>query len=207
MSEAPTPPVAPPPPRGSILKVTLLAIGVAALVLVAVVLPAEYGIDPLGTGEMLGLTGITRGGAATDVITPDPDGPLTPQQVPYKIDAIELTVFPGRFIEYKYYLEEGAPMIYMWSATAPLEIDFHTEPAGQGPEASDSFERGTASSGRGSYVAPYAGIHGWYWRNPTDRPVTITLNTAGFYSQARMFADDGVGEPVDVQDPAPPPTW
>ena len=75
--------------------------------------------------------------------------------------------------------------------------------------ASDSFERASAQTGaRGSYRAPYGGIHGWYWENKGDQPVTITLQTAGFYSQARMFSDTGSSEPMEVQNPAlPAPTF
>jgi hypothetical protein len=45
-------------------------------------------------------------------------------------------------------------------------------------------------------VAPYAGIHGWYWRNNTDRDVAITLVSTGFYPSARLFLDGGSGEEV-----------
>jgi len=38
-----------------ILTATLIAAAVAAVILVVAVLPAEYGIDPLGTGKALGL--------------------------------------------------------------------------------------------------------------------------------------------------------
>lgn len=44
-------------PSGRRLLVTsLIAVGGAALALVTVVLPAEYGIDPTGVGDVLGLT-------------------------------------------------------------------------------------------------------------------------------------------------------
>jgi hypothetical protein len=195
--------IAPPvPSRGRILKATLLALVVAAVVLVTAVLPAEYGIDPLGTGAAMGLTGMT-GAAPAPPIVPAAGGPLTTRQLPYKVDAIELTIPPKRFLEYKYQLAEGATMLYVWRATGPLDIDFHTEPAGKPPEASDSFERGQATGGRGAYRAPYSGIHGWYWENKGDQPVKVTLQTAGFYSQARLFSDDGSSKPLPVKDLPP----
>src|SRR5215207_8018897 len=43
------------PTSGQLLRSTLLAAGVATALLVAVVLPAEYGIDPTGAGRLLGL--------------------------------------------------------------------------------------------------------------------------------------------------------
>ena len=36
----------------------------------------------------------------------------------------------------------------------------------------------------GSLVAPFAGIHGWSWENAGEGDLTITLTTAGFYSDA-----------------------
>jgi hypothetical protein len=43
------------PSSGQLLRSTLIAAGVAAALLVTVVLPAEYGIDPTGAGRALGL--------------------------------------------------------------------------------------------------------------------------------------------------------
>lgn len=39
-----------------LLRATLLALAVAGLLLITVVLPAEYGIDPTGVGRVIGLT-------------------------------------------------------------------------------------------------------------------------------------------------------
>jgi hypothetical protein len=46
------------PSPGKLLRSTVLAAVSAAAILVAVVLPSEYGIDPTGAGRMLGLTGM-----------------------------------------------------------------------------------------------------------------------------------------------------
>lgn len=43
------------PTSGQLVRSTLIAAGVAAALLVTVVLPAEYGIDPTGVGRLLGL--------------------------------------------------------------------------------------------------------------------------------------------------------
>src|SRR5215212_9564730 len=44
------------PSSAQLLRSTLIASGVAAALLVTVVLPSEYGIDPTGAGRALGLT-------------------------------------------------------------------------------------------------------------------------------------------------------
>jgi len=38
-------------------------------------------------------------------------------------------------------------------------------------------------SGHGAFTAPKAGLHGWFWQNLNDVPVTITLKTTGYYQQ------------------------
>ena len=208
MSEAPDSPapVAPgsvPSPR-TLAKATAVALVVAAIVLVTIVLPAEYGIDPLGTGAATGLIGLSQ--AQPPPIVADESGPVRPQPADYKIDTRQFTLQPfGGYVEYKYVLEPGATMLYTWSATGVVNFDFHTEPEGLPPSASDSFERGTASEGRGSYSAPYAGIHGWFWENDEEDVVTVTVTTAGFYSAAKEFRDDGTTADYQVQDPVLPP--
>lgn len=44
------------PSSRTLVRSTLIALAVAALILVTIVLPAEYGIDPTGVGRPLGLT-------------------------------------------------------------------------------------------------------------------------------------------------------
>jgi hypothetical protein len=90
-------------------------------------------------------------------------------------------------VEFKYQLAKGAAMVYSWRATAPIDFDFHTEPAGLPPSASETFERGEAAAKQGSYTAPYDGIHGWYWENVYDTDVVVTLEAAGFFSEGRLF--------------------
>ena len=137
-------------------------------------------------------------------ITPKPGGPLAVSGTTYKVDAIEFLLVPDQFVEYKFELKPGAVMVFNWKASAPVDVDFHTVPAGKPISASETFMRGTVSSGQGTYRAPYAGLHGWYWKNVGKEEVRIVLNAAGFFTEARMFSGDPVGEPMEVQDPAPP---
>ncbi|MBI4262985.1 MAG: hypothetical protein HY657_01290 [Acidobacteria bacterium] len=177
-------------------RATAVALVVAAIVLVTAVLPAEYGIDPLGVGEATGLldlyeAGASLGGPVPAVITADPAGPLVPQPSDYRVDSMSFTLAPGGSIEYKYTLDTGAAMVYTWKATGEVEFDFHTEPAGRGAAGSESFEKGRATAGHGSYRARYPGIHGWYWHNRTRDEVVVRLVTSGFYTEARQFREDG----------------
>jgi hypothetical protein len=193
------------PSSRALAKAAVIALIVAVVVLATIVLPAEYGLDPLGTGAATGLISLSR--------TPPPpveasaSGPVRPQPADYKVDTRQFGLLPfGGFVEYKYPLEAGATILYTWTATGEVNFDFHTEPAGKPPEASDSFERGAARQGRGSYTAPYAGIHGWFWENAGETPVTITVTSAGFYTAAKEFRDDGTTVDHPVQDLVPPAT-
>ena len=35
---------------------------------------------------------------------------------------------------------------------------------------------------RGYLVAPFDGVHGWYFSNESDSDITITLSLSGFYT-------------------------
>jgi hypothetical protein len=137
-------------------------------------------------------------------IAPKPGGPLTPSATTYKVDAIEFFLTPDQFVEYKFNLTTGATMVFNWKADGPLDVDFHTVPEGKPISASETYFRGTASSGQGTYRAPYPGLHGWYWHNTGKEGVKIVLNASGFFSQGMMFSGDPVGEPMEVKDPPPP---
>ena len=146
--------------RRRIRKATGIAFVVAVAVLVLAVLPAEYGVDVTAAGRALGLPDIYAAeGAVTETLTAAPEGPVFARDAVYNTDTRTLTLGAYGTIEFKYALEEGAAMVYDWTATDPVGFDFHTEPASD-PDAGQSCEKGEASAKRGAYVAPYTGIHG-----------------------------------------------
>jgi len=149
--------------------------------------------------------GPTGGQPGGPPVTPKPGGPLTPSDTTYKVDAIEFLLTPGQFVEYKFRLKTGATMLFNWTATGMLEVDFHTVPDGKPISASETFIRGNFNKGQGTYRAPYPGLHGWYWNNAGKEDVRIIITAAGFFTEARMFSGDPDGELMEVQDPPPPP--
>lgn len=196
-------PVAPAPSGRSLLKATVVALIIAGIVLVTAVLPAEYGIDPLGTGKALGLSNLFAAGGAVDpatpaTVSPGLAGPLFPQFNEYRVDTREFKIPPKVGIEFKYELDKGATIIYSWKADAFVDFDMHTEPEGYPEKPSDTFEKGNAAQKRGGYTAPYDGIHGWYWENKTDKEVTLKLTTAGFYDEAMVFLPKAPGQNVEI---------
>ena len=76
------------------------------------------------------------------------------------------------------------------SPGGPVKVDMH----GEAPDATDGaftsyWEEREQTNARGSFTAPFAGTHGWYWRNKGDTPVTVTVKTTGFYKD--MFQPAG----------------
>ncbi|MGD8289495.1 MAG: hypothetical protein PVI31_12785 [Gemmatimonadota bacterium] len=184
------PPVPPAPSKAKLLLATAVALVVAGIVLVTVVLPAEYDVDPLGTGEALGLVVLSGGGGVAPAIPVRSDG-LIDQSEGYRLDRRAFELGPGEFVEFKYRLEAGQAMVYSWEASYWVRSEMHAEQDGATPGTAEFFEvveRGLYRNG--SYVAPFSGIHGWYWLNENDRPVTVTLNAAGFFDYAAEFHED-----------------
>lgn len=186
---------------------TLVAAVVAAVILVVAVLPAEYGIDLLGTGKALGLTELAQASekpapAATDAAAilpvlepsttggaPTMKGTFIAQPGRYKIDSREIKLAAGEGMEIKYNMKKGAGMVYSWIASAPVFFEFHgapnVKPAGK--ERTDYYETYELDDtvgkdqAHGTFIAPSGGIQGWFWENRSPNEVTLKLVTAGFY--------------------------
>ena len=119
---------------------------------------------------------------------PPTPGAISPQPAGYKQDATEFTLAPGEGMEYKYRLEKGQAFVYSWTATAPVHFEMHSVPDGAPSAFAETFEKlDDRPAGHGSYVAPFPGIHGWYWQNRTDKPVTLKFSAAGFFTESQEF--------------------
>jgi len=42
---------------------------------------------------------------------------------------------------------------------------------------------GMREKAEGSFTAKFAGTHGWFWRNRTSQPITVTVKTTGRYEK------------------------
>lgn len=187
------PPVAAPSAR-TLAIATLLAIVAAAGLLVIAVLPAEYGVDLLGTGKALGLLDLYNGvdagrtsGAAAGTVERVDVKTVMPQSAAYKYDRVEFALRPLEGFEYKYRIEKGGGMVYTWTSTGRVKYEFHGEPDGAGLGVAESYEKQEGTAAAGTFTAPTSGIHGWFWENQSDAPITIVLTSAGFFSGATEF--------------------
>jgi hypothetical protein len=98
-------------------------------------------------------------------------------------DEVSYTLAPGEGIEVKLVMEGGQVARFAWTANGGVvNYDTHADGGGQ----SISYEQGRAVPEQaGELVAAFTGNHGWFWRNRTDAPVTLTLRTAGQYAEMR----------------------
>ncbi|TNB81422.1 transmembrane anchor protein [Pseudomonas sp. Fig-3] len=133
------------PTSRQLLRSTVIAVGVAAALLVTVVMPSEYAIDPTGAGRVLGLTQMgemkitlaeeaaadaaIQPAAAPIVQTPVPAQPEVQEPVAaapvaepaaepqpaLKSDEITVTLKPGEGREIKLEMQNKATVSYEWT--------------------------------------------------------------------------------------------
>jgi hypothetical protein len=176
-----------------------LAVGAAllaaGLILVMFILPAEFAVDPLGTGARLGLLPLGVVGQQVEALTAAASAGgtgqaaiIVPQERPFQAETVAFKVAPHEGMEYKYRLDKGEALLYSWSATAPVNYELHAEPDGAPAGYAQSYEKKSSTAqASGTLTAPFPGIHGWYWENPGDQEITVTLKTAGYYNLSHEF--------------------
>jgi hypothetical protein len=163
----------------ALLQASLIALVIAAAVLVSVILPAEYNIDPTGLGAKLGLTAL----ANTDSSMNTNAGDAAENTKIDATDIMQIIVPANRGIEYKFAMQQFKKMTYQWQTDGTaLFFDLHGEPEGDTSGYYESYAIATVNEMQGSFTTPFAGIHGWYWKNTSDQEVTIKLTVSGEYT-------------------------
>jgi hypothetical protein len=193
-----------------LLRSTLIALGVAAVILVGFVLPSEYGVDPTGVGNALGLTRMgqikmqlaeearAEEGAANEAVSigiAAEESTPTVGSLPVAVsspvatngndwrDETAVLIAPDEAIELKLVMKAGEEAEYQWVAENGV-LNFNTH--GDGGGLSITYEKGRgAQDGAGTLTASFDGHHGWFWRNRTRETVSLTLRTRGQYSELK----------------------
>jgi hypothetical protein len=202
------------PTSKQLLRSTFTAIVAATAILVAVVLPAEYNIDPTGIGRVLGLAemGEIKAQLAEEAERDRLADPAGQQQssvkkpisiagfltgllissaqaqeaVAARTDEMTVTLKPGEGTEIKLSMAKGASVKFTWAVTnGAVNFDMH----GDSPEGEAiSYEKGRAvPNAEGMLVADFDGNHGWFWRNRGSEDVSLTLKTEGAYSDIKQM--------------------
>jgi len=193
------------PSTKQLVRSTLIAAGVAVVILVTAVLPGEYGVDPTGIGRVLGLTqmgevkqqlaaeaeadaaaapAVAEAEVAVEAVAADvAEVPAAAPASEWR-DEVTVTLAPGEAAEIKLVMKAGETAGYAWAAkSGALNSDLHGD--GKGGQAT-SYRKGRAeSSDSGDLTAAFDGSHGWFWRNRGDAPVELVLQVRGEYSQVK----------------------
>lgn len=197
MHNAPKPKLEDLPTKAQLRRSSSIAGLGAVFIGVAVYMPAELGQDPSGIGSILGLTEMgeikqeLKAEAEADALLhSDKQSSLLNDFFGLFVsvahaqeawqDTVTFTLDPGDFTEIKATMEEGATLFYSWTSEGGrINFDLHAHAGGENV----TYEKGRGKTeGEGSIETPFAGDHGWFWRNRDDEAVTVTLKLRGDYS-------------------------
>jgi hypothetical protein len=180
------------PSPSQLFKFTIIAVLVAGILLLLVILPAEYGVDPTGVGDFLGLKKMGEIKVSLEkeaIIEPVvfKDNSVQPEKEKSKSvednhDITEILLAPNEAIEIKLEMKKGAVANYQWSSNnGALNFNLHGD-GYIGMHKTTTYKKGRmVSSDNGELIAEFDGFHGWFWRNRNNKPVTVSLETTGDY--------------------------
>nr|WP_250812061.1 hypothetical protein [Neorhizobium tomejilense] len=107
-------------------------------------------------------------------------------QVATRKDEMSVTLQLGEATEIKLTTSRGAKATYEWTAQGGgVNYDMHADGDG-GKTTSDKKGRAQPSDS-GELQAAFDGKHGWFGRNRTTSPVTVTLQTSGAYGEIKRM--------------------
>ncbi len=196
------------PSTNQLIKSTILAAATAGVLLITVVMPAEYGIDPTGIGNVIGLkkmgeirvslakeeaadqaknlvanTEGKQGGINTAAVTtpkPTTAGAATLNH------EMQVTLAPDEGKEIKLDMSKGNKVQYTWSTDGgKANFDVHADSQTLGINY-HQYTKGSSQSEQGIIEAAFDGSHGWFWRNRTSNAITISLKTTGEYTDIKQ---------------------
>lgn len=190
------------PSSAQLIRSTAIAAASAVAILVTVVLPAEYNIDPTGIGGVLGLaemgeikTQLAAEAEADRLLELEAEeqsslmndilglfvGAAHAQEAEVWRDETTFTLAPGDSAEWKLVMDVGQTAEYrMLVDGGRVNFDLH----GHGGGKSVTYEKGRGSTGdEGEIVAAFDGEHGWFWRNRDSETATVTVQVRGEYAE------------------------
>jgi hypothetical protein len=203
------------PTTSQLIRSTVVAILAAAAILVTIVLPAEYAIDPTGIGRLIGLTEMgeikaqladeaardrirdreleqksapadKKSGVVGRVFAGMLIGTAHAQAAPaVRKDEMTVTLKPNEGVEVKLAMKKGAKANFVWTASGGV-VNFDMHGDVGGKETSYEKGRGVPEQ-KGVLTAGGDGMHGWFWRNRGKASVTVTLKVDGDFSAIKRM--------------------
>ena len=190
------------PTPAQLRRSTMAALVALVIIVVTVILPAEYAIDPSRIGRLTGLTEMgeikmqlaTEAEADRQMLATEGDqssllndvlglfvGAAHAEEADTWRDEISFTLKPGASAEWKLVMVKGQMAEYrMIVEGGRVNFDLHGHGSGQ----SVTYEKGRGSTGsEGEIIAGFDGEHGWFWRNRDKVDVTVTVQVRGEYTE------------------------
>ncbi len=188
------------PTTAQLVRSTIIAVVAAIVILVTIVLPSEYGIDPTGFGRA---TGLAEMGEIKKELSEEAKqdhsslyrreqersvverlfamlvGTANAQTPDKWKDEVSFELAPGKTNELKLKMKKGAVATYeMVVEGGRVNFDLHAHGKGQ----SKTYEKGRGSRGsKGQFTAAFDGNHGWFWRNRDKTTLKVILKLRGGY--------------------------
>jgi hypothetical protein len=112
----------------------------------------------------------------------------------YKSTELEVVLAAGNAMELKFTMQKHDTVVYQWQVQGDAEglslTEFHghTEKPDDGSLGTLVFyKKHQDSQESGSLTAAFAGDHGWYFENDSDKDISIQLTAAGWYESVRKI--------------------
>lgn len=193
------------PSTRQLIKSTFIAAVAAGVLLVTVVMPAEYGIDPTGFGETIGLkkmgeikVSLAEEAAAArmlnanakpqdapvvaEIVAPKPAPAISPALLNHQM---QVTLAPDEGTEIKVAMSKGKKVQYeWWTDQGKANFDVHGDSKKLNIDY-HNYSKGSGQRKEGEIEAAFDGSHGWFWRNRTSSTITVTLRTNGEYTDIK----------------------
>lgn len=191
----------------TLLKKLCIATFCSATILIVAILPAEYGIDPTGLGDKLGLLALSKPSSSpsskmelsfnigeydpkAERINESVQGLIHLEEVPFQSQVIDIEIEDLGEVEYKFIMSADSSFVYSWkvlnSRGEGVYYDFHGHPSSaDAKNYPDRFEmayaRGEGTSQNGSFTSPFTGYHGFYFMNIEENAITVRLVISGYW--------------------------
>ncbi|WP_417211487.1 transmembrane anchor protein [Acinetobacter venetianus] len=197
------------PSSKKLIKSTAIAAVSAVVVLVTCVMPAEYAIDLTGMGKVLGLT---KMGEIKQSLAQESENGINAEQTVNSVEqisvktstqtatdntqmvmpainkeSISIELKPDQVTEVKLTMPQSASVNFDWKAVGGgLNYDTHGDPVNAPKGFYHGYGKGkNETTQQGVLKAAFDGKHGWFWRNRTENPVTVTLLVEGQFSEMK----------------------
>lgn len=198
------------PSTQQLIKSTIMAFIGAMVVLITIVMPAEYGRDLTGIGSLLELTQkgeikmslaaeaaaekatIDAATASSAPVVIEEAKPVKivsqneqPTTNPIRSDQTIIALQPNEGNEVKVDLKKGEVVKFVWISDAgKANFDIHGDSKMLDIDY-HGYGKGSSTREEGEIKAVFDGSHGWFWRNRSGAPLIITLETQGPYTAVK----------------------